>query len=300
MNQTLGEEYVDIWQRSARTSRVPTAARRWSLVLLYCIPPYLAARQQRQRQGTHDASDTLTKRVLRMLPSALEVALEVNLALFYFSGSYYSLAKRLLGVKHVGHISSLRNYSRALIDLLRSPHFPATRIRAHRPTHYSVSFWPSVLSIARSRPFGRSHLPVPIAPRPPHKREKNKPKIQMKCNWTADLSLPFSSTLLPTQWTSVKKAETSTNTLHCSYVQSRVPRGRHDAVCCVWRNGAQVQRQSVVTYSVGLASLDGLAKSLNVRSVDRLLRQISSGPSPTCNSPSLPLEHPHFQQAELS
>jgi len=137
VNQTLGEEYVDIWQRSARTSRVPTAARRWSLVLLYCLPPYLAARQQRQRQGAHDAGDTLTKRVLRMLPSALEVALEVNLALFYFSGSYYSLAKRLLGVKHVGRISSLRNYGRALIDcpdLLTSsrPKFAPTVLRITR------------------------------------------------------------------------------------------------------------------------------------------------------------------------
>lgn len=38
---------------------------------------------------------------LRVLPPIFEAAGELNLALFYLSGTYYTLTKRLLGIKHV-------------------------------------------------------------------------------------------------------------------------------------------------------------------------------------------------------
>lgn len=37
----------------------------------------------------------------RRLPTALEVASEVNLATFYLRGTYYGLMKRLMGIQYV-------------------------------------------------------------------------------------------------------------------------------------------------------------------------------------------------------
>ncbi|KAH7104760.1 Pex12 amino terminal region-domain-containing protein [Auriculariales sp. MPI-PUGE-AT-0066] len=120
VNQTLGEEYVDIWQRAARTGRPPSQVRRWALVLLYCLPPYLAARQQ-QSSAAIDGPGSLRQRILRMLPGALEIGLETNLALFYFAGTYYSLAKRVLGVRHISSLPrdpNVQSPSYALLGVL--------------------------------------------------------------------------------------------------------------------------------------------------------------------------------------
>jgi len=38
---------------------------------------------------------------LHVLPVCLEVAAEVNLAIFYLRGTYYDLTKRILGIRHV-------------------------------------------------------------------------------------------------------------------------------------------------------------------------------------------------------
>ncbi|KZV92122.1 hypothetical protein EXIGLDRAFT_675525 [Exidia glandulosa HHB12029] len=109
-SQTLGEEYVDIWQRLTRSRRPPSAASRWALIALYTLPHYaashLAARTQDQHPYEHatDARSRIRTALLalaRRLPTALDVLSELNLALFYFSGIYYTLAKRILGIRHI-------------------------------------------------------------------------------------------------------------------------------------------------------------------------------------------------------
>jgi peroxin-10 len=95
--QTLGEEYTDIWQHSAFNQRVPSYRTRVALILLPTLPSYLLA-----RWGSELASlDPRVSSLLRALPTAFEVASEINLAIFYLRGTYYNIAKRLLGIRHV-------------------------------------------------------------------------------------------------------------------------------------------------------------------------------------------------------
>ena len=92
--QTLGEEYTNIWvhPKWARSSRIRTA-----LILLPILPPYILTRLGPSIYARYPQS----KGIVTPAVNALEVAGEVNLALFYISGVYYRLVRRLLGVPHV-------------------------------------------------------------------------------------------------------------------------------------------------------------------------------------------------------
>lgn len=49
--------------------------------------------------------------IVKKIPATAEVLLEINLAIFYFRGTYYSLAKRFLGLRYVrvaSHGANLR------------------------------------------------------------------------------------------------------------------------------------------------------------------------------------------------
>lgn len=92
--QTLGEEYTNIWvhPKWARSSRIRTA-----LILLPILPPYILTRLGPSLYARYPQS----KGIATAAVNALEVAGEVNIALFYISGVYYRLVRRLLGVPHV-------------------------------------------------------------------------------------------------------------------------------------------------------------------------------------------------------
>jgi peroxin-10 len=66
---------------------------RASLVLLPTIPGYIISRWR--------PSDPQLSGIITKLPGLLEVASEINLAIFYIRGTYYDLLKRLLGIRHV-------------------------------------------------------------------------------------------------------------------------------------------------------------------------------------------------------
>jgi hypothetical protein len=91
--QTLGEEYTDIWQHPSRSRslRIRTA-----LVLLPTLPAYALT-----RWGSRLSSHSRLAEALRLLPNALEIATEVNLAIFYLRGTYYDLTKRILRIRQV-------------------------------------------------------------------------------------------------------------------------------------------------------------------------------------------------------
>lgn len=98
--QTLGEEYTDIWQHSAFTQRTPPSPRiRAALILLPTLPAYLLSRCG-SVLNRHGMSPRLAG-ILKALPVGLEVATEINLAVFYLKGTYYDLTKRVLGIRHV-------------------------------------------------------------------------------------------------------------------------------------------------------------------------------------------------------
>ncbi len=90
--QTLGEEYTNIWQYSGASGLPPSRWMRLGVVLLPTLPSYLLAR------GTTWMSSPSA--LLKRLPTILGVLVEMNLALFYFSGTYYHLIKRFLGVRY--------------------------------------------------------------------------------------------------------------------------------------------------------------------------------------------------------
>lgn len=95
--QTLGEEYTDVWQYSAFNDRVPSVSLRAALILLPTLPSYVLARWG---SGLSNLEPRVA-RLLRALPTALEVIAEINLAIFYLKGTYYDVSKRLLGIRHV-------------------------------------------------------------------------------------------------------------------------------------------------------------------------------------------------------
>jgi hypothetical protein len=99
--QTLGEEYTNIWVhlKWARAPRIRAA-----LILLPTIPSYLLARLGPPLYARYPRfKDIATAAV-----SVIELASEVNVALFYITGVYYRLVQRLLGVPHVRAPSALR------------------------------------------------------------------------------------------------------------------------------------------------------------------------------------------------
>lgn len=94
--QTLGEEYTDIWVHSAHTGGVPSWRTGAALVLLPTLPSYMLA-----RWGTYLPPTSRLTSLVRSVPALLETLSEINLAIFYFRGTYYNLAKRILGIRYV-------------------------------------------------------------------------------------------------------------------------------------------------------------------------------------------------------
>jgi peroxin-10 len=94
--QTLGEEYTDIWQHSSFEERVPSHRARAALILLPTLPSYVLARWGSLLENFEPRMAGL----LRALPTGFEIVAEINLAIFYLRGTYYDVAKRILGIRH--------------------------------------------------------------------------------------------------------------------------------------------------------------------------------------------------------
>ena len=126
-NRTLGEEYCDIIQVSDDTLRLPDISRRSGYILAAVLLPYgltkilpafrtrlrrkLEANLRRQQQprrkdGPYDSrllSTRLQSYILTHLsdltsPSPIYA---LTLTLFYFSGAYYHLSKRMFGLRYI-------------------------------------------------------------------------------------------------------------------------------------------------------------------------------------------------------
>ncbi|KAH9921442.1 peroxisome assembly protein per8 [Fomitopsis serialis] len=127
--QTLGEEYTDIWIHSMHSEGVPPWRARAALVLLPTLPSYALA-----RWGSYLAPTSRLTSLVRKLPTLLEIISEVNLAMFYFRGTYYDLVKRMLGIRYVNLGNSSRpKYEAAFV-------FSSGYLLAVRLLHRLVSF----------------------------------------------------------------------------------------------------------------------------------------------------------------
>ena len=125
-NRTLGEEYCDIIQVSDDTLRLPEISRRSGYILAVVLLPYgltkilpafrtrlrrkleanLRRQQPRRKDRTNDArpfSHHFQSYILTHLsdltsPSPIYA---LTLTLFYFSGAYYHLSKRIFGLRYI-------------------------------------------------------------------------------------------------------------------------------------------------------------------------------------------------------
>ncbi|TPX32096.1 hypothetical protein SeMB42_g07649 [Synchytrium endobioticum] len=104
--QTLGEEYCDIMQITQGSLTVPSPLRRTLLVLSHILLPYLAHQAatwlriaSRNLAPVDTMYTLLIRRAAEFVPSLRSVWSEylrsVHLAWFYFTGSFYHVAKRI-------------------------------------------------------------------------------------------------------------------------------------------------------------------------------------------------------------
>ena len=121
-NRTLGEEYCDIFQVEDDTLRLPTISRRAGYILSVVLLPYtltkilpalrarvrlkLEANLRRQSAKGHEAKtfpSNLQSYLLNHLSTLTSPSpfYALTLTLFYFSGSYYHLSKRLWGLRYI-------------------------------------------------------------------------------------------------------------------------------------------------------------------------------------------------------
>ncbi|KIM47963.1 hypothetical protein M413DRAFT_439658 [Hebeloma cylindrosporum] len=101
--QTLGEEYTDIWQYSASQNSIPPSpSMRTAVILASLVPSYVLGRWGHS-SALNNSHPTVAK-WFKIIPTAVDIATEVNLAVFYLRGSYYDLVKRLIGVQHISSI----------------------------------------------------------------------------------------------------------------------------------------------------------------------------------------------------
>jgi peroxin-10 len=132
-NRTLGEEYCDILQIEDDTLRLPSIFRRTSFILSTTLFPYiltksLPAFRRRLRLSLEHKPATLLvdinrrKRVVLWLKSYIQSNLSsltspatlyaLGLSVFYFTGSYYHIGKRILRLRYVftkrGELSNSR------------------------------------------------------------------------------------------------------------------------------------------------------------------------------------------------
>jgi peroxin-10 len=124
-NRTLGEEYCDIVQVEDDTRTLPTLARRGGYILTSILIPYSMnrflptfrrrLRAKLESRLRHAASISRTKGrqpdLVQRLQNYILTNLDtftspspiyaVSLAVFYFTGSYYHLGKRLWGLRYI-------------------------------------------------------------------------------------------------------------------------------------------------------------------------------------------------------
>lgn len=120
-NQTLGEEYCNILQVEADTSKLPTVERRAGYILASTLVPFMLTKflpkfRSRIRRKLESRLEWLEKnkksnlgsrRILAYILEHLSVITSpssfhvITLTLFYFSGAYYEFSKRLWGLRYI-------------------------------------------------------------------------------------------------------------------------------------------------------------------------------------------------------
>lgn len=104
-SRTLGEEYVDLIYVVRSGKRLPKLLSRLGFVLSYALIPYLISRLVKKIRNQYD--ENKAPAIIKFFSdykNLLDVILNLHVALFYFNGQFYSLSKRIFGLRYaLGH-----------------------------------------------------------------------------------------------------------------------------------------------------------------------------------------------------
>lgn len=104
--RTLGEEYVDIMYVTRLGKRLPRLLSRFSFALSFVVLPYFVSRTVRKWRSnvSDEKKSTWLGTMLTSYPALLDTIMNIHIALFYFEGLFYSISKRLFGLRYAfGH-----------------------------------------------------------------------------------------------------------------------------------------------------------------------------------------------------
>lgn len=123
-NRTLGEEYCDIVQVEENTLRLPSIHRRALYIISTVVLPYFLSKtlpsfrshvrlklesslSQGHGSGTHIPHTSISQHVQSYILSNLSTLTSpssfyaIGLSIFYFTGAYYHVGKRILGLRYL-------------------------------------------------------------------------------------------------------------------------------------------------------------------------------------------------------
>ena len=124
--RTLGEEYVDLIYVNRSGKKLPKLLPRLGFVVAYALIPYLINKtikyaQLKKEKSLEDGKkqDSWLMKFLSSYTDVLDTLLNLHIAVFYFKGEFYSLSKRLFGLRYAfGHHKEPEKMQRGNYSLL--------------------------------------------------------------------------------------------------------------------------------------------------------------------------------------
>lgn len=102
--RTLGEEYVDIIYVTRLGKRFPRLKSRILFTVSFILVPYFVTKIARKLKSKGEESTSWISKILTSYPSLLDTIMNIHIALFYFEGLFYSISKRIFGMRYAfGH-----------------------------------------------------------------------------------------------------------------------------------------------------------------------------------------------------
>ncbi|KAK6201580.1 Pex12 amino terminal region-domain-containing protein [Scheffersomyces amazonensis] len=114
--RTLGEEYVDLIYVNRSGKRIPKILPRIGFILSYAVLPYIVTKivkkYKYRDEDNNNNSSSIWVKLMSSYFKVLDTILNVHIAVFYFSGEFYSLSKRLFGMRYAfGHNKDIKKMS---------------------------------------------------------------------------------------------------------------------------------------------------------------------------------------------
>lgn len=161
-NRTLGEEYCDIVQVEGETGRLPSAKQRGGYILSTILLPYaltriLPALRRRVRasleprlnkQEAAKGGPSRLARAERYILEHIDTITSpspfyaLSIAIFYFSGAYYHLSKRLLNLRYIFTRTHSASEQRAGYEVLGVLLVLQFTVQAYMHLHQTISSAP--------------------------------------------------------------------------------------------------------------------------------------------------------------